>query len=276
MRNSFYNYRKLLVLAVCGITCLGAVAYQLHDPNTWYPVRSLFLDVVSPAQRFTADIAGRCREWRESRKDIDRLIQENEKLRQRLVQVETANQGLREAGKEVLNLRQMLDFKRQSRFRLISARVISHDPVNYLQTAIIDKGFRQDVKNSSVVVSPQGLAGRVVSTGSDTSRMVFLTDSQSRVACYVSRSGCRGIVTGTGGRSGLMRYLARGDDVKTGDEILSSGEGGIFQRGIKVGNIISVSQASDGTHLLVAVAFSTDFSHLTDVFVINTLLPGRR
>jgi rod shape-determining protein MreC len=96
-------------------------------------------------------------------------------------------------------------------------------------------GSEKGIKVGHPVLSEHGLIGRVVGVAPGVSRILLLTDPASRTPVMVDRTNARAILTGDGGPSPRLEFLRGVNPVREGDPILTSGDGGIFPRGVPVG-----------------------------------------
>src|SRR5262249_51842143 len=149
-------------------------------------------------------------------------------------------------------LRQMLGYAQRSTWRLKPARVVGRDPANWWRSVHIDVGSRQGITQDLAVVTPNGgLVGRVAEAGPWMSRVVLIGDPNCPVSVSLVGGGEMGIIRGAalgdiqGGWVDLS-YLSRYATVKAGQRVITSGEGGVFPRGINVGEVVDLSTVGDG------------------------------
>jgi rod shape-determining protein MreC len=121
-------------------------------------------------------------------------------------------------------------------------------------------------------MSERGLVGRVVGVMPNISRVLLLTDVASRTPVMIDRTNARAILTGDGGPNPKLEYLRGRDPVKKGDRVLTSGDGGVFPRGLPVGTAVKgldgrwrvVLDADSGSIDFVRILKFRDFSQLAD------------
>ena len=126
----------------------------------------------------------------------------------------------------------------------IVARVLSLDLDRYSQRIAIGRGAHDGVAINSTLVDEFGLLGQVTEVGSSTSVAILLTDINHRIPAEVVRSGLRIYVIGLGA-SGMLAVdrMALTSDIKAGDQLRSSGMGGIFPAGLAIGEVVAVTHA---------------------------------
>lgn len=170
---------------------------------------------------------------------------------------------------ENIRLRRLLGFKQGSSFKLIVARVIGKDSSNLSDTIIIDKGETSGVKEDTVVVAEAGLIGRVFSQSSGISKVILITDPNSRLSGVISRSRQSGMVYGISSRLCKLRYLPLDADIMLGDEVMTSGISDIYPKGILIGRVVRVIREPRGLTLSALIEPAVDMSRTEEVLCIE-------
>jgi rod shape-determining protein MreC len=158
-------------------------------------------------------------------------------------------------------------------YDLLPVEVVGRDPSSYLQFLIVDKGTADGIRVGAVVVVPQGLLGRVVSAGSNSSRILLVTDASSSVNALLQTSRATGVASGQSGGTLLMKYIPQGEVVRLGDMVLTSGLGGNFPKGLIVGRVSQVRQKDIELFQEAVVESLIDFPRLEVVYVIRNFVP---
>lgn len=166
-------------------------------------------------------------------------------------------------------LKTLLDFKKKLSYVTVACRVIGRDPSNWANTIIVDKGIRDGIKIDSPVLYVDGLVGRVIELGESISKVILITDFNSRVVALVERTRQVGVVYGMNKNICKLKYIPLDSDIKVGDKIVSSGLGGVYPKGLLVGEVISVGKESDRLSLYAIVRPSQYLDKLEEVFVIK-------
>ena len=116
----------------------------------------------------------------------------------------------------------MLGLRENIAGKNVVARIIGRDASQF-QTVTIDKGRSHGVQPDSAVISPQGVVGRVIFAGNFYSIVQLILDSQSAVGVLVGTSRRQGIVRGLGTSELDLDYIDDDNDLKEGDELITSG-----------------------------------------------------
>jgi rod shape-determining protein MreC len=125
----------------------------------------------------------------------------------------------------------------------VSGRVVSDSGGPFIDTVLVNVGREQDVRSGLAVIDSDGLVGRVVATGPQASRVLLLTDLNSRIPVVVEPAQYKAILAGDNTEWPTLEYLATQSAVSAGDRVVTSGDGGLIPAGLPVGLVI---QTSDG------------------------------
>ena len=195
--------------------------------------------------------------------------QENHRLRGEIGELRQGNTRLLELTLENARLRQLLGFKAKIPLGTLPAQVVSRDPTNWFKTVLINKGRDAGVARLAAVVTHAGLVGHVMELSDQAAKVLLITDHASRVAVLIQRTRAEGVMAGEGKATLQIEYLSRLADVQVGDVVISSGLGGVFPKGLKVGKVAAVQKQDHGLFQAVDVAPSADLSRLEEVLVLK-------
>lgn len=191
------------------------------------------------------------------------VYEENQRLREenaRLLQWQEVAQRLESENEE---LRQMLHFTPQGVRGYITGRVIANSGGAFLRNVLIDVGDRQGVERGQAALGGEGVAGRVTEVGSRASRVLLLTDLNSRVPVVIEDTRERAVLAGDNTSRPRLLYLPEKSAVQVGDRVVTAGSGGVFPPGLPVGAVSSI----DGG--VVRVEPEAELSHLEYVRIVD-------
>jgi len=186
----------------------------------------------------------------------------------RLKIIETQFQALERENGE---LRHALDFKKATNFDVVAAQIIRRHPTTWWQTMEIDAGEDRGIGVQLSVLSNDGLVGMIDRPFRNRSSVLLITDEKCQVSVSVKDSPEVGILSGQRGEFDnnptlRLRFLSKDAALKPGQQVVTTGRGGIFQPNILVGTIISVEKGPLDSEALVAPA--VNLSDLGTVFVV--------
>lgn len=215
----------------------------------------------------------------ESLKTLDVVTMENKKLSEEITLLRIENERFQEMVKENDRLRDMLSFVRNSPFKLVASRIIARDASIWWQGLMLDKGFGdvQELEMNMPVITPDGLVGKITTVSKYSSSMLMLIDENCKVAAVIRDNGEHGIVMGTRESTELnpilrMTYLSRNANLKPGMEVITSGLGGVFPQGIRIGTIAEVRDVTTsgtlGLYKEAIIQPSVNLANLEFVFIL--------
>ncbi len=166
-------------------------------------------------------------------------------------------------------LKEILGFRKAIPFATTPAEVIGRDPSNWSNSLIINKGITQGVQPNRAVLSTKGLVGRVLEAGRYSSRILLITDPNSKVGVVIQRNRQGGMLVGRPGGLCKMIYIALDSDVTKGDRVITAGLGSAFPKGILVGQVIAVGKEPGRLYKYALVRTSQDMTKLEEVLCIK-------
>ncbi|MEP6703485.1 MAG: rod shape-determining protein MreC [Acidobacteriota bacterium] len=173
---------------------------------------------------------------------------ENDILKQRVQELELDIKGKEDLTAENDRLRGILNLKENSKYKVLTARIIGRDPSVWFDSSIINRGSLDGVKLNMPVVSDGGLIGRVTAVGPLTAQFDLITRDKSGVGGMVGEIGSSnvlGVVAGTSKRDLVeMKYVSGSADVQPGQVVYTTGQDGIYPAGLKIGEIVEVRSGS--------------------------------
>jgi rod shape-determining protein MreC len=233
-----------------------------------HTVGSLFLPLfglANTAQQLPADLADSALPRRELLRQIDWLRRTNDVLR---VQTFQAAAILRENDQ----LHALLGWQQQAPWKLKLANVVMRDPANWWHTVQIDLGSRDGLRENLPVLTTDGLVGRVSSVSLTRSQVVLLGDPNCRVSALVENPAHDTGVVGAGETRDNplieLTYLSGGADLKPGQNVLTSGLGGVFPKGIPIGQVVDSWSVESGLYTKARVKPSANLGALEQVWVL--------
>ena len=273
------NRKQLVYLVVVVIVVL----LNLPLPAT-IRARVVSREGSAPFLNFMSYVTFRIRETFEVFFEAAEVVQKQQVL---MTEVTTLRLRVKEAAgfaQENEELRALLGFKKRQTRKLALAEVIGRgDTSGWWQTVTINRGTEDGVTANMPVISMDGLVGR---TRPGVSRhscdVVLITEPTLQVACRMSASGAYGVMRGAGikvsGKGAIemlcsaspaeLAYLDKTADINTGEEVLTSGLGGVFPQGIRVGYVKKVAMDESGLFKRAQVKPAAKLDELRYVFVV--------
>lgn len=195
-------------------------------------------------------------------------LSENHRLRnevERLTAWQTTAMRLQSENSDFRRLLKLQDFPPAPS---ISARVVGDLGSPFVRTVLINAGGQQGLRKDMPVVDGDGLIGRIVSAGSRASRILLLSDINSRVPVRLEASGFQAVLTGDNDNLPMLSFLPALARPKPGDRIVTSGHGGVFPPGIPVG-LVALVETAAGSQPVIRVKSFSDEDRLSFVRVLQ-------
>jgi rod shape-determining protein MreC len=168
-------------------------------------------------------------------------------------------------------LRRALDYLRRSEFKLIPARIIARDASTWWNTVVINRGANSGIERDMPVLTDEGLVGKTTLVSAESATVILISDENCKVAAKVEGSPVQGIVMGERTSSNTLpeislNFLSKNADLKPGENVYSSGVGGVFPSGVLIGAVKEFKSGPlSGKAILVP---KVDLTTLEDVFVV--------
>ncbi len=225
----------VLILAASAAMLLGKADAVLVDR-----VRVQFADVLAPAldtlsrslDRAT-DAAAAVHRWFALAEENDSLRREREEL----LQWQAVAQRL---GTENDELKHLLNLVVEPQARFVTARVVADPSGAFAHSLLVYAGVRDGVDKGQIVVSGEGLVGRVAAAASRVARVLLISDLNSRVPVLVGAGQARAILAGDNSGRPKLIHLDPGVTVLPGDRVVTSGVTDAFPPGLPVGVVVAV------------------------------------
>ena len=205
--------------------------------------------------------------------DLIRVADDNKRLRQSLQEITLKLNRYDEIERANERLHDILNNKLPFGYDLFQGRVLSVSGTVGLVSAVINLGARDSIQVNMPVVNQQGLIGRVVDVFESKSLVQLLTDPTHRVAARVAASREMGIVKYRNREGMLLDNFPIQGKIEVGDQILSSGLGGIYPAGLVIGLVSSVERPEEETFCRVVINPAVNFNSIEELFVLRVQQP---
>jgi len=202
----------------------------------------------------------------------DDILTEKEELKKEVADLKEKVNDLKEAQLENSRLRKLLVMKEsmEQEWQMVSAKVIARDAGNWYHSIIINRGMNDGLEKDMVVINYDGLVGRIISLTNNTAEVLLLLDREGAVGCLVQLSRTPGVVEGQGSGELLrMIHFPHDADIKENQNVLTSGLGGIFPAGLRIGYITEIKVEANGLMKQAEIKPFVDFDRLEEVLVLT-------
>ncbi len=278
----FWKYRRPITLLVfLALSCLIMID-SMH--NRWIAKtgNEMVVGLSSPIQKASESAYDGGRKAASSIPGFFTARAQNIVLKRRIGELEQEIVALREQMLQEQRIHELLELADETQYPRIIARVIGTNPTPWFKMITVDKGTSHGVvippppepsemtERPPTVISSYGLVGYVKETNHWSSKVLLLTDSNSRVSVVVQRSRARGVVQGDNARGCVLKYVEPTADIKKGDILLTSGDSRLYPKGLLVGYVGELRNEPGNLFQWARVAPATNFEELEEVAIILT------
>ena len=229
-----FSFMALILLAVA-LMMLGKVDIGLMES-----VRANVTDAATPILDVISKPIVSVNKMISEAKDFYSVREENLILKKdRLLQWQAAARKLEIENK---NLRGLLNFPVEPAAGFITARAIADTGGAFANSVVINAGNKSGIRKGQATITGEGLVGRVTDVGARSSRVLLITDLNSRIPVVLQSSQARAILAGDNTHRPKLIHLSPGASISQGDRIVTSGHGGAFPPGLPVGLVASVNE----------------------------------
>jgi rod shape-determining protein MreC len=203
--------------------------------------------------------------------DINELKEENEELKKENELLKQSERQLEVLQSENTVLKESLKLtEKYPDYETVAGLVISRDITNYSKTVVINVGKNDGVEENMMVIASEGLVGYVLSVTNDTAKVQTIVDSSSSTSVIASESNESFVCKGTLEDDSTLKAMYISDiSLSEGEEIRTSGLGGIYKKGILIGTVSKVVSTNNKTDKYAYVKTAVDFTNLESVLVIK-------
>lgn len=267
--------KRLGILLIVAFLILLTITSMVSDRRAiadggrelpWW--QAIVLEVAAPVQRVVSAPVDGARDFFSNYVDLIGAKAENRRLRRRIAEVESENLQFREALVTSGHLARVASMRDEIEIPLLPAEVVGIDVAPWFRSVLVDRGEEHGVRPGYPVITYDGVVGSVTATSAHAAKTMLILDRQSSIDAVVQRSRARGVVRGVGRDQLEFEFVVRESDVTTGDEIVTSGLGGMYPKGLRIGRISELRDAGGRLTKIAVVDPAVDLGRLEQVFVM--------
>lgn len=269
-----YFKNKFFIICFTVVLCLTVFSVVLSASGHAWFLKDAFNVISTPfrvAFNYCADgITG----FFDYFTEFDRISKENEQLRAENDDLKKLQADLEVLKEENAWLKDFLDVKNHNTtFEFTDATVVGKNSSSAHTTLTLNKGSLHGIAEGMVVITGQGVVGRVTEVGLNTSEVLCITDISSSVGALVERSAMIGIIEGYYENECRFLYTTGFTDISdivVGDIIISSGSGSIYPYGLKIGTVTDIKIDDASRSVIATIRSSVDFESVSRVMIITS------
>lgn len=191
------------------------------------------------------------------------IYERNQELRRELQRLKGWREAALQLEQKNAQLLVLNKVKLSPKLTYVTGMVLTDSGSPFRQSALINVGRRDGVRDGWATMDGLGLVGRISGVGQSISRVILLTDTSSRIPVTIQPSGQNAIMVGTNTPYPVIKFLQNPEQVHPGDRVVSSGDGKVFPPDLLVGQVVLGRKG----HLLVQLA--ADYKRLKFLRVLR-------
>lgn len=266
-------HKKTVILLVAALTVFLLVGLQAQGKYKFVFMEEFITTVLAPVQSIVSNVGFNFRKVGLSTGELMTAYRDNQALRAENEEIRQNNLNVNEIMAENVRLRTMLDYKKvANQFDFVTATVVGRDLGTWNSTIVINRGTADGITKDMAVVTAQGLVGSVVNVYTHVAKVQLILDARSAVGTLVQRPESRVAAIVEGSSATPMRprmvNIARDADIIKTDKLITSGFGGIYPKGLLIGEVVDIVNEEGGLLKYASLKPAVDFDRLEEVLVI--------
>jgi len=196
-------------------------------------------------------------------------LEENTRLKQQIGALSVALTRMNELKRENERLYDVLDFKKNLPYDVIAARVIARNPTDWRKSMVINKGKRHGINEGMPCATTRGLIGRVEKVFQDSSRIMLITDPNSRIGVLLEDSRESGLLIGSPPGECRVIYLPLDGRLAKGEKVVAAGFNKRMPKGMVIGEVVAIGVENSNLYRYVIVKPFEDAGRVEEVLCID-------
>jgi len=255
---------RRVLIATMALLLLGLFLVWRIDSPRVERFRAAFIDRVVPSFDWAMAPVTHLAAMVESFRSYASLYEQNQELRRELQQMKSWKEAAVQLEQQNAKLLAQNQVRLDPKLTSVSGVVLADSGSPFRQSVLLNVGARDGIVDGWATMDGLGLVGRISGVGRTTSRVLLLTDTSSRIPVTIQPSGQKAMLVGDNTAAPPIEFLESADDVRPGDRVVSSGDGGVFPAGLLVG------QVAQGTDRRLRVRLSADYQRLEFLRVLRS------
>lgn len=255
--------RRILIAMLVLVLAFTFLAWRIDSPRV-ERFRAAFIDRFVPTFDWAMVPVTKVMGMVEGFQSYARIYAQNQELRRELQQMKSWKEAAVQLEQQNAKLLAQNQVRLDPKLTSVSGVVLADSGSPFRQSVLVNVGSRDGIVDGWATMDGLGLVGRISGVGNSTSRVILLTDTSSRVPVTIQPSGQRAILAGDNSALPPIDFLEHPEQVRPGDRVISSGDGGVFPAGLLVGQVLQ------GTDRRLRVRLSADYERLDFLRVLRS------
>lgn len=255
--------RRILIAVLVFLLTAIFLVWRIDSPRV-ERFRAAFIDRVVPNMDWAMAPVTKLVGMVEGFQSYARIYEQNQELRRELQQMKAWKEAAVQLEQQNAKLLAQNQVRLDPKLTSVSGVVMADSGSPFRQSVLINVGARDGIVDGWATMDGLGLVGRISGVGQTTSRVVLLTDAASRIPVAIQPSGQKAMLVGDNTPAPPVEFVETPEQVRPGDRVVSSGDGGVFPAGLLVG------QVELGTDRRLRVRLAADYERLNFLRVLRS------
>ncbi len=264
----YYRGTRRVVIGVVSVLLFALFLVWRIDNTRVEQLRMSVVDRFAPGFEWTLRPLAGAVEMIKDVQSYARVYAQNEELRRELRRMEGWREAALQLEQKNARLLALNHVRLSPRITFVTAEVLADSGSPFRRSIMVNVGRLDGVADGSAVVDGLGLVGRIAGVGERSARVILLSDGSSRVPATIQPSGQRALVTGDNGPAPVLDFLDQRDEIKTGDRVVTSGDGGLYPPDLLIGQVVATTEGR------LRVRLASDDQRLSFVRVLRAAPPA--
>ena len=266
-RNADADYkgplRRILIAGLVFVLATIFLIWRIDSPRV-ERFRAAVIDRVVPNMDWALVPVTKLVGMVESFQSYASLYEQNQELRRELQQMKAWKEAAVQLEQQNAKLLAQNQVRLDPKLTSVSGVVLADSGSPFRQSVLLNVGSRDGIVDGWATMDGLGLVGRISGVGQTTARVILLTDASSRIPVTIQPSGQKAMLVGDNSPNPPVEFLETPEQVRPGDRVISSGDGGVFPAGLLVG------QVELGTDQRLRVRLAADYERLNFLRVLRS------
>lgn len=255
--------RRILVGLLILLLMLVFLLWRVDSPRV-ERFRAALVDRVVPSFDWALLPVTKAAAMIDDYQSYTRIYEQNQELRRELQQMKAWKEAALQLEQKNARLLDLNQVRLDPKLTHVTGVVLADSGSPFRQSVLLNVGERDGIRDGWATMDGIGLVGRIAGVGPQTSRVILLTDSNSRIPVTVQPSGQKALLSGDNSTLPPLDFLEDQDQVRPGDRVVTSGDGGVFPADLLVG------QVALGSDKRMRVLLSADYGRLEFLRVLRS------
>ncbi len=251
------------VIILCACLTILTVVYNYSQDN----IKPIFLDILYPFQKLASSAYKSSVNFKKAILAVKKMGCRENTLEKKIESLSIEINLLRSLRTENKKLRKLLSIKNKYNYQIVFAEIIAEDITGLYDSIIINKGRNANLEKNMPVMTALGIVGITQDVGAYSTRVITILNPNCKAGVSVGKGSVRGVIQGRGDYC-IIKYISVEENIKTGDEVCTSGEG-IYPEGIKIGKVFKIDKKPHDIFQIIYVLPYANIQTLDKVAIIK-------